>query len=131
MSLHSTHNIASKFSLFGSLNPGPVQISPSVNTNIWESLNKKGLHFLQININSFLPKINELKCVANKTKATIFGIIESKLDHTVPDHEVNLPGYDILWCDINRNGGGIACYISIYVLIQQLTYFYESQDRLI
>ena len=94
-----------------SLNPGPGQISPAVNVNIWEPFNKKGLHFLHININSLLPKIDELKCIANKTKADIFGITESKLDHTAPDLEVNLPGYDILRCDRNRNGGGIACYI--------------------
>ena len=50
-----------------SLNPGPVQISPALSVNIWEPLNKKGLHFLHININSLLPKINELKCIANKT----------------------------------------------------------------
>ena len=69
------------------------------------------MHFLHININSLLPKIDELKCIANKTKAAIIGITESKLDHTVPDLEVNLPGYDILRCDRNRNGGGVACYI--------------------
>ena len=79
-----------------SLNPGPVQISPAVNVNIWEPLNKKGLHFLHININSLLPKTDELKCIANKTKVAIIGITESKLDHTVSDLEVNLPGYDIL-----------------------------------
>ena len=94
-----------------SLNPGPVQISLAVNVNVWEPLNKKGLHFLHTNINSLLPKIDELKCIANKTKATIIGITESKLDHTVSDLEVNLPGYDILRCDRNRNGGGVACYI--------------------
>ena len=77
-----------------SLNPGPVQTSPPVNVNIWEPFNKKGLHFLHININSLLPKIDELK-----------------LDHTVPDLEENLPGYDIIRCDRNRNGGGVACYI--------------------
>ena len=79
-----------------SLNPGPVQISLAVNVNIWEPLNKKCLHFLHINIDSLLPKIDELKCIANKTMATIIGITESKLDHAVPDLEVNLPGYDIL-----------------------------------
>ena len=94
-----------------SLNPGPVQISPAVNVNIWELLNKKYLYFLHINMNSLLPKIGELKCIANKTKAVIIGIAEPKLDCTVPDLEVNLPGYDIIRCDRNRNGGGVACYI--------------------
>ena len=69
------------------------------------------MYFLHININSLLPKTDELKCMANETKAAIIGIMESKIDHTVPDLEVNLPGYDILWCDRNRNGGGVACYI--------------------
>ena len=113
----STYNIPSKFSLAItnlkykdnnfyqfllllsgdiSLNPEPVQISLAVTVNIWEQLNKKGLHFLHINMNSLLPKIDELKCIANKTKATIMGIAESKLDHTLPDLKVNLPGYDIL-----------------------------------
>ena len=74
-----------------SLNPGPVQISPAMNINIWEPLNKKGLHFLRININSLLPKIDELKCTVNKTKAAIIiGITESKLDHTVYDLEVKV-----------------------------------------
>ena len=39
------------------------------------------------------------------------GITESKLDYTVPDLEVNLPVYDILRYDRNRNVGGATCYI--------------------
>ena len=38
-------------------------------------------------------------------------ITDSKLEHTVPDLEVNLAGYDILRCGRNRHGGGVACYI--------------------
>ena len=41
-----------------SLNPGPFYISPAVNTNIWKPLNKKGLLFLHINMNSLHLKIN-------------------------------------------------------------------------
>ena len=108
---YKDYNNFYQFLLLISGDPGPVQISPAVNVNILEPLNKKGLHFLHININSLLPNINELKCIANKTKAAIIGITESKLDHTVPDLEVNLPGYDIIRCDRNRNGGSVACYI--------------------
>ena len=94
-----------------SLNPGPVQRSPDISSTIWEPISKKGLHFLHININSLLLKKEEIRCIANKTKAAIIGLTESKLDHTIPDSEVNFPGYDILRCDRNRNGGGVACYI--------------------
>ena len=79
-----------------SVNPGPIQIFPVVNTNIWEPLNKKVLHYVHININSLLQKIGKSKCIASKSKALIIGIGASKLDHTVPNLEVNLPGFDIL-----------------------------------
>ena len=75
-----------------SLNPEVIQRSSDINSTKWEPLNKKGLHFLHININSLLSKTDEIRSVTNKTKATIIGITESKLDHAVPDSEVNLPG---------------------------------------
>ena len=62
-----------------------------------------------ININSLLSKKDKIRFIANKDEAAITGITES--NHTVPDLEVNLPGYDILRCDRNRNSGGVACYI--------------------
>ena len=49
-------------------------------------------HFLHINLNSLLSKKDEVRSIANKTKAAIIGMTESKRDHTVPDSEVNLPG---------------------------------------
>ena len=94
-----------------SLNPGPIQRSTDTSSTIWESLNKKGLHFLHINLNSLLSKKDEIRCIAKKTKTAIIGITESKLEHTVPDSEVNFSGYHILLCDRNRNVGGVAFYI--------------------
>ena len=93
-----------------SLNLGPIQIFTDINSTIWEPLNKKDLHFLHININSLLSKKDELRCIANKTKAAVIGITESKLDHTVLNLKVNLSRYNILRCDKNRNDD--ACYIT-------------------
>ena len=56
-------------------------------------------------------KKDEIRCIATKTKAGIIGKAEPKLDHTVPDSEVNFPEYDILQCDKIRNGSGVTCYI--------------------
>ena len=39
-----------------SLNPGPIQRSPDINSTIWEPFYQKGLHFLDINSNSLLSK---------------------------------------------------------------------------
>ena len=84
LSSYSTHNIIQKFCFLAvanlkyknytnfykfllllsgdvSLNPGPIQRSPDINSTIWEPLNKKSLHFLHININSLLSKKHEIK----------------------------------------------------------------------
>ena len=77
----------------------------------WSSFNKKGLHFLHLNVNSLLPKIDEVKYIAKRTNATIIGISESKLDKTVLDGELKIDGYDLIRSDRNRHGGGVACYV--------------------
>ena len=77
-----------------SLNPEPVQKSSSKNSTICESLNKKGLHSADVNLNSLLSKRDEIRYIANKTKAAIIGIKEPKLYYTLPASELSLPGED-------------------------------------
>ena len=64
-----------------------------------------------MNINSLLSKIDELWEIARKTRATVIGITESKLDGLVLDGEINIDGYELVRSDRNRHGGGVACYI--------------------
>ena len=64
-----------------------------------------------MNINSLLSKIDELREIAKKTRATVIGITESKLDGSVLDGEINIDGYELVRSDRNRHGGGVACYI--------------------
>ena len=40
----------------------------------WNVFGQKGLHFLHINVNSLLPKIEEIRFKAKKSKATVIGI---------------------------------------------------------
>ena len=93
-----------------SLNPGPNHDQTTVDDD-WKLFNKRGLHFLHININSLLPKIDEIRYFTKKSNAAVIGITESKLDKSVLDSEINIDGYEVLRCDRNRNGGGVACYI--------------------
>ena len=37
---------------------------------------------------------------------------ETKLDSTVNDEEVEIDGYNLMRQDRNRNGGGVACFVS-------------------
>ena len=78
---------------------------------MWNPFKKRGLHFLHLNINSLLPKIDELRLIAKNSNAAIIGITESKLDKTVLDNEVKIDGYELKRSDRNRQGGDVACYI--------------------
>ena len=88
-----------------SLNPGPDQVDTS---GIWHPFKKRGLHFLHLNVNSLLPKIDELRYISKLSNAAIIGITETKLDDSILNSELNIDGYDLLRCDRDRHGGGVA-----------------------
>ena len=92
------------------LNPGPDQIFIDFN-DTYNPFKHRGLHFLHLNINSLVPKVDELRVIAKISNAAVIGISESKLDDSVLNPEVEINGYDLLRCDRNRHGGRIACYI--------------------
>ena len=94
-----------------SLNPGLFHNLQSLNHDEWNISKHTGLHFLHLNINSLLPKIDELRHIARLTNAAVIGISESKLDDSVLTSEIQIDEYDFLCCDRNRHGGGVACYI--------------------
>ena len=77
----------------------------------WKTFDKRGLHLIHLNINSILPKIDELCEIAKKTRTTVIGLTETKLDVTILDGEVNIDGYELIRSDRNRHWGGVACYI--------------------
>ena len=94
-----------------SLNPGPFSNPQLLKEEEWRAFSNRGLHLIHLNINSLLPKIDELRDIAKRTKAAVIGISESKLDSTVLDPEIYIDNYEILRFDRNRYGGGVACYI--------------------
>ena len=78
-----------------SLNPGPPHNS-QIDGLSWNVFDKKGLHFLHMNVNSLLPKIEEIRFIAKKSKAVVIGISETKLDGTIFDAEIYIEGYSIV-----------------------------------
>ena len=69
------------------------------------------MHFIHLNINSLLPKIDEIRYVAKLTNATVIGLSETKLDNTVLSSELEIEGYDLVRSDRSRRGGGVACFV--------------------
>ena len=63
-----------------SFNPGSINGFQQYNNDQWAVVKKRGLHILHIDINSLLPKIEELQNIAKLPEATVIAISESKLD---------------------------------------------------
>ena len=78
------------------LNPGPVK-RHQIKKEDFEVFNNKGLHFIHININSLLNKIDELRYFASSCNAAVIGITETKLDNTVYDSEVAVDVFNNLF----------------------------------
>ena len=110
-----------------SLNPGPFHNLQPLDQNEWNIFKHRGLHFLHLNINSLLPKIDELRHIARLTNAAVIGISESKLDDSVSTSEIQIDEYDLLRCDRNRHGGRVGCYIRNDLSYNVKSYF--SKDR--
>ena len=86
------------------LNPGPHNnmLQPQ---GEWSVFTSRGLHFIHLNVNSLLPKIDELRNIAKLSNAAVIGISESKLDDSVLSSEIHIDNYNALRCDRNRHGG--------------------------
>jgi hypothetical protein len=101
------------------LNPGPPKLrkqadkqnSDYFNDEQFECFNLKGLHFIHLNARSLLPKIPELRIIANKSKASVIAISETWIDNSVTDSEISIENYCVLRQDRNRSGGGVCVYV--------------------
>ena len=90
-----------------SLNPGPNQTNDQLTENL-KVFKNRGLHFIYLNINSLLLKIDELRELVKASNATVVGITESKLNDSINDCEICIEGYNKVRRDRNRKGGGVV-----------------------
>ena len=77
-----------------------------------------------------LPKIRELRHIARLTNAVVIRISESKLDDSMPTSEIQIDEYDLLRCDRNRHGGGVACYIRNDLSYNVKSYFPKDIENI-
>ena len=116
---HNYFNIILLLSGDINLNPGPA----TTNNHSWDVFKNRGLHIIHLNINSLLPKIDEIRNIARKSNLSVIGLSETKLDDSVFDAEVNIEGYNLVRSDRNRHGGGIACYVKQHLSFDVKSYF--------
>ena len=111
----------------GELNDGPPTNVGESNVNSLScSVDKipfqRGMVMASLNINSLLAHIDELRIFINSTKVDILCINETKLDTSIKDHEVYLPGFEIIRrvrIVNGRNGGGVCIYIRCNIYIRK------------
>ena len=82
-----------------------------VSNDAWNIFQKRAMYFIHLNINSILPKIDEIPYIAKLANATVIGLSETKLDNPVLSSEPEIEGYDLVRSDRSRRGGGVACFV--------------------
>ena len=75
----------------------------------------KGLHLCNLNIQHFLPKLDELRIVlASRNGPDIFCACETSLEPDVLNNQIAIKGYDFLRKDRattqNKSGGGVILF---------------------
>ena len=73
-----------------SLNPGLFHNLQPLDHDEWNNFRHRELHFLHLNINSLLPKTDELRDIARLTNAAVIRISESKSDNSMLTSEFEL-----------------------------------------
>ena len=64
-----------------------------------------------LNINSLLAHIDDLRVLVYDSNIDVLTINETKLDPSVSDNDIHIPGYEVVRKDRNINGGGVCIYI--------------------
>ena len=91
---------------------------------------KKGLHFVHLNCNSLLSKIDEIREFVLHNKPHVICFSETKLDSTVTGSEVLIDGYSSIRRDRNRHGGGVACYVNNSIHYNERKYFSNDFENI-
>ena len=56
----------------------------------------RGMHFIHLNVNSLLPKMEEIRHIVQLTNASVIGISETKLDWPVLNSKIVIEGYELI-----------------------------------
>ena len=107
MNAEPIENSLNNSSYFNSQQPDDCNISLS--TAIFPA--KRGFKLASLNIASLMKHIDELRILLADCPVDVLSINETKLDNSIQDCEVYIPGYEIVRRDRNRNGGGVCFYI--------------------
>ena len=90
--------------------------------------NMKGIKFIQLNVVSLLKNLDEIKLILYNNDIHICMLNETRLDTSIDNHEIDIPGYSVVRKDRDRKGGGVAIYVHESLNYKQIEY--SSLDNL-
>ena len=70
-----------------------------------------GLRFLFLNVNSLYSKIHEIEWFVGSARIDVLGLAETKIDDSISDSSISIPGFVLFRRDRSKNGGGVALYV--------------------
>ena len=105
-------------------------LKTTLKNHSWDIFKKRGLHIIHLNINSLLPKIDEVRHIDKSSNLSVIGLSETKLDDSVFDAEINIEGYTLIRSDRNRHGGGVACYVKQHLTFDVKYYFSNEIENI-
>ena len=91
----------------------------------------KSLHFEDLNLNSILPKLKQLRCLLTNPNISVLGINETKLVSTVKNEKVKIDGYNLIRSDRNRKEGGVACCVKRNIFHHRGSFSKNFENNLI
>ena len=77
-------------------------------------------HILYYNARSLLPKLDELRAIADAENPDEICITESWISNEVKNDELTIANYQILRLDRNRHGGGVLLYVHCFFSVNVL-----------
>lgn len=92
------------------------------NSVIKNSMKVKGIKLMHLNVHHLLPKLatGEIKAELDSMDVVyhVLGFSETFLNSTIPDAEVELPGYVLHRKDrVGKTGGGLAVYVADHLVV--------------
>ena len=74
----------------------------------------RGFVMVSLDINSLLAHIDDLRIFVTDSKIDLLAINQTKLDGSIGDSEISLPGFEVVRRDLpvnGRCGGGVCIYL--------------------
>ena len=90
---------------------------------------KSCLNIGHLNINGLRSKIDFLRIFLRKHKFDILCLNETKIDSTVLDTEVSVPGYTIFRQDRNCHGGGVLIFAAEHLTSKKLSHISKKSNE--